>query len=181
MCTRSVALVIAVVSMALAAAPATAQPEQFPVQYMVKFVCGLVPVQPPGEEGPLKPGNYATAINIHNYTFTSPIFGSTRIALHYREGVPFPSLPPLVPVKQLKLWRYRTAEIDCPSIWMRTNLPPGTFVKGMVHIGIGQLLPVVAVYTSQTVLDPAVPPDAGAGHSIDVEEVFPFINQLPPD
>src|SRR5260370_16896972 len=38
--------------------------------YSVKFVCGLqlpIPGQVPPSEPPVKPGNYATAVNIHNF------------------------------------------------------------------------------------------------------------------
>src|SRR5215831_4158638 len=41
-----------------------------PCVYSVKFICGdqsAIPNLRPPSEPPVKPGNYATAINIHNY------------------------------------------------------------------------------------------------------------------
>lgn len=158
--------------LALAAGPAGAtNPANSPVQYFVKYVCGFVPTNPPGEEGPVKPGNYATAINIQNHTPAS-IFVALRLNLHYRAGSP---IPPLIPHTSVKAVPLRTLEVDCPYLWTLAGLPPGTFVKGMVHLGVREPLPVAVVYTSQTYLGPGTALDAGAGISIDVEQVSPFI------
>jgi hypothetical protein len=149
-------------------------PEAEPVQYSVKFVCGLVPFTG-DHQAPLNPGNYATAVNIHNYT-AATVSGSYRIALHYRDGDP---TPPIIGTKNINPKKFRTLEIDCVNIWSKVGLPPGTFVKGMLHIGLAQNLPIAAVYTAQTNLsDPVmpVPPDAGAGISIDVENISPFLD-----
>ena len=55
------------------------------------------------------------------------------------------------------------------------RLDPGTFLKGIVHIGASRELPVIAVYTSQTnVVGSDSAPTADAGVSVDVEYVEPF-------
>jgi hypothetical protein len=61
------------------AAPPAAPAEQvtpngaYMWNYSVKFVCGRQPMDASGQitpgEPPVKPGNYATEINIHNYTY----------------------------------------------------------------------------------------------------------------
>ena len=77
-----------------------------------------------------------------------------------------------------KAWVYRSTvlEIDCADIWSMAGVSPGTFLKGVVHLGLVQDLPVIAVYTSQTNNDaPDSLPNAGAGVSIDVEYIEPFV------
>ena len=150
-------------------------PNDSPVQYMVKFVCGWVPKNEPGTAPhPVKPGNYATAINIGNHSPDRHII-IKRVLLHYREGT---QPPPITKYKRAWLYPWRVLEIDCVDIWNLAGLAPETFVKGMVHIGTPVEFPVAAVYTAQTNLkDP--PLDAGAGISIDVEQYRPFINNLP--
>ena len=150
-----------------------ASPHLAPVQYMVKFVCGYVAYQPTGEEPPVKPGNYATAINIDNYTTDRQII-TKRVHVHYREGQP---VPPVFAHKSAVIYPWRVLEIDCTDIWALTGTNPGTFLKGMVHIGTGIKLPVAAVYTAQTNITNQAP-DAGAGISIDVEQYDPFIEQI---
>ena len=146
-------------------------PNDAPVQYMVKFVCGFVPKHEPGTApSPLKPGNYATAINIGNQTPDRHII-IKRVLLHYREGTP---PPPVIKYQRAWLYPWRVLEIDCVDIWNLVQVAPETFVKGMVHIGTPLEFPVAAVYTAETSLDPALPPDAGAGISIDVEQYKPF-------
>ncbi len=173
------ALLAALVALAaLTPGTAAAEPSSFPVQYMVKFTCGFLPDLPP-EEGttPLKPGNYATAINIHNYT-PSGMPAAKRVALHYRMGT-VPPYPPVPPAFNVWMASRRVLEVDCIDIWNMVGVPPETFLKGMVHIGMNQRLPVAAVYTAQTDLNPNTPLDAGAGISIDVEVIEPFIVSVP--
>ena len=152
---------------------ASASPHRDTNQWAAKFVCGFVPTPAPEQEPPpVKPGNYATAINIGN-TGTMNIAGSFRILLHYDVGDPPSASIPAVGCSAL---RFRTAEIDCNAIWAAVGVAPETFLKGIVHIGLGGgafNFPVWAVYTAQTDLSPTpgVSPDAGAGISIDVERV----------
>lgn len=165
------------VSFAVAVPAQAADPVQFPVQYMVKFVCGFVVAQPTGEEPPVKPGNYATAINIYNHT-DQFLDGAKRVNLHYREDGP---LPPIISSKNFLLFKRRVLEIDCVDIWSLVGVPPSTFLKGMVHIGLPVEVPVAAVYTSQTnIAGAGQAPDVGAGISIDVEYIAPFAPSMIP-
>lgn len=150
--------------------PDAANPEQNPVQYSVKFVCGFSHTEE--FNNGVKPGNYATAVNIHNHT-TNGVNGGVRVALHYNLSEAVPPLQPAVPFT-VALRRVR--EVDCSDIWAMVGVPPETYLKGMLHIGLSQPLSVWAVYTAQTDIDPTpeLPPDPGAGISIDVEQVFPI-------
>ena len=152
---------------------ADGSPHLAPVQYMVKFVCGYVAYQPTGEEPPVKPGSYATAINIDNYSTDRQII-TKRVHVHYREDQP---VPPVFAHKTAVIYPWRVLEIDCTDIWILTETAPGTFLKGMVHIGTGIKLPVAAVYTAQTNVTNEAP-TAGAGISIDVEQYAPFLEQI---
>ena len=147
-------------------------PNNFAVQYMVKFVCGFVPPPDTGEPPPVKPGDYATAINIHNYTYQN-VRIQKRVALHMREG----TAPPPIPRSQwATMYKLRVLEIDCVDIWNLSQLPFGTFVKGMVHIGTPFEVPVAAVYTVLQDVDGDHVPEVG-GQSIDVEYVKPLIGE----
>ncbi len=169
---------VLVVQFSLLVASAQAQPaEARPFQYMVKFVCGWRGPAPPVEDQQVKPGNYATAINIYNHNRSGVVGGAARVALWYRTGFP---PPPLVTNFAFTVVNRRVLEIDCLDVWIRSNIPPGTFLKGMVHVGLDQRLEVVAVYTSQTHDNPNAGPDPGAGHSIDVEYVKPLIVPIAP-
>ena len=154
-------------------APAAGSPLNSPFQYSVKFVCGFVPVPgPTAEPPPVKPGDYATAINIHNYTYTNYLLAK-RVAVHYREDT-----PPPVPIPQPRstwIHKLRVLEIDCIDIWLMLDVQYGTFVKGMVHIGTPLAFPVAAVYTVLQDADGDHVPEFG-GQSIDVEYVPPFIH-----
>ena len=145
-------------------------PNGYPIQWAVKFVCGYVPPASGEGEPPVVPGHYATAINIDN-PYETTKYTARRVHLHYNPGEPF---PPVTPSKQSAITRWRVLEIDCLEIWSMIGVAPGTFVKGMVHIGSTDVLPIAAVYTSQTDLSTADPPDTAAGKSIDVEYVDPF-------
>jgi hypothetical protein len=140
---------------------------------MVKFVCGLQkPASMNGSEPPVKPGNYATAINIHNYQETVPC-GTLRPALHY--SLEASSLPPVFPVSQFLVAPLSVLEVDCNSLWRLTGSKPDTFLKGMLDLGLASELPVVAVYTAE-ITDRMGITGTGAGISIDVEYLSPFIH-----
>lgn len=123
--------------------------------YSVKFLCGIQSngvVRPPFEP-PVKPGNYATAINIHN-------FHQVGDALFCKNAVA--ALPENVSRSQpgnfvnLALKPGQALEVDCSDIVKL--LPPSPvvppFIKGFVEIRSSQLLNVVAVYTSQVCHEP---------------------------
>ncbi len=165
-------LVVMIVVVFLCLASVQAQPaEQRVVQYAVKFVCGWLPPNPPSDDEYLKPGNYATAINIYNPNTSGVVRGAMRVSLHYRQ---FDPVPPIITNRAITVANRRTREIDCQDIWYMTNAPSGLFLKGMLHVGLDEELPLAAVYTSQTHNNDLTGPDPGAGHSIDVEYVKPF-------
>jgi len=166
----AVVAVLGVVSGVVGAGIASgADPGQAQTQYSAKFVCGFMP-QVEGHQYPVKPGNYATVINIHNYT-ASAVRGDMQVALAYRPGM---TPPPIIGSQKLALNKRRVGAVECSDIWAMVGVPPGTFLEGMLHIGLPFELPVAAVYTSQTNLQSELPADAGAGISIDVEYLVPF-------
>ncbi len=144
-----------------------------PVHYMVKFVCGLQAEVETGEP-PVKPGNYATAINLHNYTGEEIVL-TYRPALHYTVGA---DLPPTFELKTIAIAPFSVLELDCNELWNYMALEPGEFIKGMVDIGSPVLFPVVAVYTA-LVTDHMEITETGAGISIDVEYIDPFLPYTP--
>ncbi len=169
--TRQVFFVIGIL-VCFCLASLQAQPaEQRAVQYSIKFVCGWLPPVPPQDDQFLKPGDYATAINIHNPNTSGVVRGAKRVALHYRMGT---TPPPVITNFAFTVANRRVLEIDCQDIWFMAGVPSGTFLKGMVHVGLDEELPIAAVYTSQTHNNDLTGPDPGAGHSIDVEYVKPF-------
>ena len=127
---------------------------QEPYHYMVKFVCGRQ-----GDvalDASVRPGDYATAINIHNFTdYRVKVY--RKPALHY---TPYSAAPPPYAVTGIWVRPGRVLEIDCLDIYTLTGRTVGTFVKGMMHLSMQEELRVAAVYT------------VGAGEavpSIDVE------------
>lgn len=163
-------LAVAALAQSKSDAPSTQVPGQAAVQYSVPFICGWLPPVPPDLEQHAKPGDYATAINIHNPT-TTRIVIEKQVALHYRMGSP---APPAIPSVKARIDKVRVLQIDCVDIWAMAGLPPGSFVKGAVHLGMPVELQVAAIYTSQTHDDPNAGPGPAAGHSIDVEIITPF-------
>lgn len=124
--------------------------------YSAKFVCGRI--QPTtgrntfATEPPVKPGNYATAINVHNLR-DRPVSFDVRAAVAGIEVVDDPPRPVSEAVTR-ELGANRAVEIDCPDI--ATDLfdgsVQGSFVKGFVRIESAERLEVVAVYTHERVL-----------------------------
>ncbi|MCC7362609.1 MAG: hypothetical protein IT317_24220 [Anaerolineales bacterium] len=136
--------------------------------YAAKFVCGQ---QAPGtgDETPLKPGNYATAINLHNYT-DHPVAVSLRPAVDYTLGAPTPRPAAATTVE---IAPYSTLEVDCPTLLRLAGAAAGSPLRGMVGISLAEKLPVAVVYTAE-ITDRMDLTDTGAGISIDVEYLEPF-------
>jgi hypothetical protein len=163
---------------ALQWAPAWAQSCNFCV-YSVKFICGAQQFDPnivPPTEPPVKPGNYATAINIHNF-HAGPeqavtIMKSAVIA--YPESNQQDQVGP--PGQSVTVKPGHAIEIDCPDIisLLPTALP--ILIKGFVDLrGFPDAplppLSVTAVYTAQA----TTIPDAQPGPlSIEVVPVQPL-------
>jgi hypothetical protein len=134
--------------------------------YSAKFVCGSFQPPPPGpvpqREGPVKPGNYQTAINVVNPTRHPLVFLKKAVLLYNSQQPP----PPTVFEQPMPPGPYVTAilepnwgfEIDCPDIrQVLLGMPPplpGTsapFIKGFVVLETfksNDFLDVVGAYTS---------------------------------
>jgi hypothetical protein len=105
-------------------------------QYAVKVVCGK------SDGRVVAPGQYFTAINIHNPTSGAVSFRKKFVAA-------FPDEKPgiVTPFYGARLGADEAVEIDCPEIFGR--LPNvGDFIKGFVVIESEVDLDVVAVYTA---------------------------------
>lgn len=123
-------------------------PEQryaFPFIYSVKYICGLqnVPSRQPPFEPPLKPGNYATSINIHNYhgsqaaTFRKAVVANGQIGS----------------ISSMVMTSNQAISIDCNRILGMLKPPFPSFIEGFVEFGSTKQLSVTAVYTSQSCLN----------------------------
>jgi len=136
--------------------------------YSAKFLCGFqadgsVPVDPSKPvsalplEPPVKPGNYATEINVHNPQETPAAFVKKAVLSGFTgPGVVSPPEQPFPPgaLHTPVLEPDFALEIDCPDIatLLGPTLPPeATFIKGFVVITSQRELDVVAVYTAERV------------------------------
>lgn len=152
--------------------------------YAVKFLCGsFLPKQqfPAEEEWPVKPGNYLTAINVHNPNPTSITFQKKAVLLYRADQPPKPE-EPMPPGKlfEASLKDDWGLEIDCSDI--RNKLLKGTapvahtFIKGWVVIEVTgapeRPIDVTAVYTSHG-WDLSTKPPTYVGFAEDVEPVLP--------
>jgi hypothetical protein len=168
----------------LQCAPARAQNQNcsvgsLPCVYSVKFVCG---VQSPianlhlPSEPPVKPGNYATAINIHNFHQDQKAVILKSAVIARPENQP---LGPLSSVREVVLGPGQAFEIDCSDIVtlfgaLPVPLPP--FIKGFVEMrgfppNPFPTLSVTAVYTAQATTAAGA---LGGPVSIEVVSVQPF-------
>lgn len=134
--------------------------------YATKFVCGTESPNPAGTIGepPVKPGNYATDINIHNYNYRDAILfkkmiilvGET-IATATHPGGPFVGREPVVTAPSafvtLTLPPDFATMDDCVAL---TNLAKqsgaigaGSFMMGYLVVLSGLDIDVDAVYTAE--------------------------------
>jgi hypothetical protein len=127
--------------------------------YSVKFVCGLQVISssqfPPPHEPTVKPGNYATAINVHNYHL-KPITLRKKAVIARPESVQ--PRGPISPIVSENLGPNQALTVDCNEIAHlfpvgTAPLPP--FIDGFVEIVSPVQLSVAAVYTTQTCTNPA--------------------------
>jgi hypothetical protein len=158
--------------------------------YAVKFLCGsFLPKSPTppvdGVEWPVKPGNYFTAINVHNPNRGSISFQKKAVMLYRADKPPKPE-EPMPPGKlfEASLKEDWGLEIDCSDIRNKllSGTAPGapTFIKGWVVIEVmgtpNHLEPrpidVTAVYTSHGWNQSTKPPTY-VGFAEDVEPVLP--------
>ena len=140
-----------------AAVPTSLAQERESFQYVVKFVCGR------GDGRVVAPGQYFTAINVHNPNMRGVAF-QKKFAL----ALPGEKAGPFTKFVDTRLRTDEAYEIDCPDIARHLKaqgIDPGPFAKGFAVIETRQELDVVAVYTA-----------AGRAESIetmDVEHVKP--------
>jgi hypothetical protein len=141
--------------------------------YSVKYVCGLQIIPStqfrPPTEPPVKPGNYATSINIHNYhtietsILTKAVVAGGQIGKLAGRG--------LLPNQALN--------VGCGQIV--AMIPPTTplplFIEGFVEIVSPVQLSVAAVYTSQTCINPGAKCSMLGELSLDVVTQSAFRDQ----
>ena len=133
-----IALVAGAAALAMHSATATAA--GVPV-YTVKFVCGTQSPQPnlnAPAEPPVKPGNYATVINIEALTPEAGIFKILSIA----------GASPLSMGTAL-INRFNTVDITCADIAKLAGSSASAFITGYVNIEVKGSIQVTAVYSSQ--------------------------------
>ncbi|HEY6547150.1 MAG TPA: hypothetical protein VI589_04560 [Vicinamibacteria bacterium] len=161
------------------AQPADAQtPPLF--QYSVKFVCGLQRLHGPNLPGEpaVKPGNYATEINIHNIQFSAqPVFKS--VVLVVKDGEPIgrePRVQPPTPFVAVAMPPRNAMMDDCNQLWDMA-FPGGAAPPNPMPLTIGYLsiisrvdIDVDAVYTAKS-FQPTVGDEVDSP-SIDVERVL---------
>jgi len=157
--------------------------------YAVKFLCGSflpktpTPI-PDGVEGPVKPGNYLTAINVHNPNRDTVGFRKKAVMLYRADKPPEPEQP-MQPgaMRDASLRDDWGLEIDCADIRSKLlgDIAPAapTFIKGWVIIEIGgatkeepRPLDVTAVYTSHG-WDLSTGKPVYAGFAEEVEPIRP--------
>jgi len=153
--------------------------------YSAKFVCGVFDQGRRAEqahvEGPVRPGSYSTAINVHNPDPRRGVSFRKKAVLLYVGSEPVPSEEferPVPPhgVHSAELGPDFGMEIDCTDIrrvLLATPNGPGPaapiFIKGWVVIECpaGSPLDVVAVYTAHGFAADGTP----EGFSIETERV----------
>lgn len=141
---------VALLSLVLAPAFAFgANPATSVQEYAVKFVCGIPKIE--AEREAVKPGNYATAVNIHNPNQKT---GAIKFSKHAVLSLP-EDMPPQPPGKvvQEALKPDFAMEVDCQNIRDLLHLQHDTtFIKGfLVIVESSTLAPldVVGVYSSE--------------------------------
>jgi hypothetical protein len=131
--------------------------------FAAKFVCGEQPADQSGQpiegEPAVKPGNYATEINIHNPHYIGPIQIRQKALLLVDRGAPVGRAPatarPSAFSPLFALPDDAATMMDCNSIWELLN--PGSTPPAPMPLMIGYLvivspanLDVVAVTTATT-------------------------------
>ena len=119
--------------------------------YSVKFVCGTqspLNLNAPAEP-PVKPGNYATVINVEGLNTD---IGAGAI-ISPAGGAPSPNTINLSPLSL-----FVTKDITCADIAKALGVPPPSFVTGYVNVvdNTSRGLSVTAVYTSQGCVFPPI-------------------------
>ncbi len=157
--------------------------------YAVKFLCGTF-----FQEGPVKPGDYATAINVHNPNGGVVSFRKKAVLLYRADQPPtdaeFELPKPPYPFVGRKLSANWGLEIDCDDIrnvLLHGPVPPPappapTFIKGWVVIEVpatpappidGGLVPPLDVTAVYTATGGGFDPFHGGGIALEIKSVLP--------
>ena len=149
---RSTCRFVFAIALLAAVVPATHGQTRPDYQYVVKFVCGKAPEA----SRLLAPGEYFTAINVHNPN-------ERGFAFRKKFAIALPGEKPGRVSKffDTKLGPDEAFEIDCPDIL--SHLDASRFAKGFAVIESDHELDVVAVYTASG--------RSGTVETMDVEEV----------
>ena len=178
---KNIVPLLAFVALPYAQAQAQTCSTSAPCVYSVKFICGVQSavsgLRPPSEP-PVKPGNYATAINVHNYHLDlTAVIAKTAVIANPENAQSLGQISS--PPRSITLPPGRAFEIDCSDIvaLFGTSTPPlPPFIKGFVELRAPPPLPplpllsVTAVYTAQQAIAGVAPGPV----SIEVVPVQPF-------
>jgi hypothetical protein len=147
--------------------------------YAAKFVCGEFKGGAAGAaqiEGPVRPGIYATVINIHNPHPNRAVAFRKKAVLLFAgfggDAPPEPEIPkPPGPLHSVELRPDWGMEIDCfdiRKVLLPNSPPPPVFITGWVVLEVMSpfQLDVEAVYTAQALVD-----GKPGGISLEVERV----------
>jgi hypothetical protein len=139
--------VIVIAALSVMAAIGQARAQTAPFVYSVKYLCGLSTISStqfiPPVEPTVKPGNYATSINIHNYHLKGLLISRKAVVSGGQIGK----------LAGQGIGPNQAVNVDCSQIVRM--IPPGPaplppFIEGFVEIVSPLGLSVTAVYTSQT-------------------------------
>jgi len=130
--------------------------------YTVKFVCGTQSPQPnlnAPAEPPVKPGNYATVINIEAL--------SSEAAL--REILSVAGASPVNMGTSPVISQFTTVDVTCADIAKAAGTSASAFITGYVNIEFKGALQVTAVYSSQgCAFSPLIRPICSGQPAVDV-------------
>jgi len=137
-------------------------PEKELYIYSVKFLLG----EARSEDEGVKPANYLTAVNIHNFLDES-------FAVKKKAVIAVPQEQPGIvsAYEEFRMGPNWAVEVDGADIsdLLGLSFPPSSFIKGFVVIESPKPLNVVAVYTSST------GGLFGGGFSMDIEYISPAL------
>ena len=153
----SVVTVIATLFLTLGYVRGESSTDSFKFQYAAKFVCG----KNPAKRVRVLPGQYATAVNIHNPN-SRAVRIRTKLALTFPSARQAPGL--VSEFFEGILEPHLALEVDCgeiPRKFFPGMFPLPPYTKGFVIIQSDRSLDVTAVYTAGAVIV----------RSIDVEQI----------
>jgi hypothetical protein len=148
-------------------------------EYAAKFVCGTQtsPTANPPSEPPVKAGNYATVINMHN-PLAKPVILQKKVALAAPETYPQTTLVDPTQRFQDRLASDHTMSVDCTEIvsLLKLNGTPaaGPFIEGFLVVdaylsttaNTAAALDVVAITTTSDISAAGAPPPAVTSHRV---------------